>query len=93
MNTERLQDVLNRSRSELFNIVKEEVVKSGGNKEIDVELLCDSDEDGYYIITLNCIYLEDGELWVRGESDFYGEEENRLDFYSYDEIIKIIEAM
>ena len=93
MNTERLQNALNGFRSELFDIVKEEVIKAGGSKKIKVELPCDIDEDRYYTITLNCVYLEDGELWVRGESDLYGEEENLLNLYSCDELLRIIQAM
>lgn len=93
MNTMRLQKALNDFRNELFNIIKDEVIKAGGNKEISVELPCDIDEDRYYTIFLNCVYFEDGEFWVRGESDIYGEEENPLTLYSCDEILKIIDSL
>lgn len=92
MNT-RLEKALNDFRNELIEITKEELNKNGGIKGIRLELPCSIDEERYHTVMLNCVYLEDDEVWTRGMDDLYGEVENRLILHSCDDIIAIIQAM
>lgn len=89
---ERLNKALENFRNEMFEIIKEELVKVGGRKEIHQEIANDWDEDRYYLVTISAIFLQDDELFVEAHCDdeIYNEE---LQLYSCDQIIDMIHKL
>lgn len=91
---ERLNKALENFRNEMFEIIKEELVKVGGRKEIHHEIVNDWDDDRYYLVTISAIFLQDDELFVEAHCDLdderYSEE---LQLYSCDEIIDMIKKL
>lgn len=94
MKSERLDKILDQFRKELLEILKEEILKNGGRKEIHLELLNDWDEDRYDMATISEIFIENDELRVvvahslDGETDY-----EELDQYDFDDIIEIIHQL
>ena len=91
---DRLNKALESFRNEMFEIIKEELIKAGGRKEIHHEIANDWDEDHYYLVTISAIFLQDDELFVEAHSDqedeSYSEE---LQLYSCDQIIDMIHKL
>lgn len=90
----RLNKALENFRNEMFEIIKEELIKVGGRKEIHHEIINDWDEDHYYLVTISAIFLQDDELFVEAHCDLHDESYNEeLELYSCDDIISMIEKL
>lgn len=90
MKNVRLDKALESFRNELIDIIKEELVKVGGKKDIKLEFANDFDEDRCFIVTINAIFIEDGEVFVQATEGLYDEEYNEeLTLYSCDQIIEV----
>lgn len=91
---ERLDKALESFRNEMFEIIKEELIKVGGRKEIHHEIANDWDEDRYYLVTISAIFLQDDELFVEAHCDLEDESYNEeLQHYPCDEIISMIRKL
>lgn len=93
MISERLDKALFSFREEIFSIIKEEVLKVGGRKEVVVELPCDIDEDSFFICVLDSVYIEDDSLYAHGYNDRFGEVEEDICVFTCDELLTIIKCM
>lgn len=98
MMNKNIEKIISSARESLIEEIKRKLKKSGYTVDVEVELPCTIDEDRYYTTIIQRLTLNENEnviVYSTCDIDDCDEDENEdpIELYSLDEIIKIIDAL